>query len=258
MSFAIVTSFNQRLYNTTGKHLVNSFIDTNTQGNLLCMTEGRIQYTRDLTDVAKVHDISIDEDPLLEQVLADNADVIPKSYGGKHDGQCGCPNQKTHKPACPKMWWNENFSKWFRKVVALNKVLIDIGPDIILWCDCDCILQKKLRASDVESWFRGKSVWYLRHKRKHPETGLVGYDCRKDGDEFIRQLADRFRRGAFREDDRWDDCWQFMQVQKTHPDISTVDIAHGVAPRSQVIPMSPAGPYFTHDKGLHRRKRAYR
>ncbi len=248
-----ITSFNKKLYAASGRALVESFLDKRVEGTLSCFVEGDVS----LPDHPSISGYSIDDDPLLKKVLEENVDVIPREYGGKHDGKCTCRNKKQHRPRCPKLWWNENFSRWFRKVVALNRAVHETPADIFIWVDCDCEFQQSLNIATVEGWFSGRSVFYLRHRRKHPETGLVGYDLRKQGAQFILALADRFESKAFRKDDRWDDCWQFMMVQQNFPTIDTIDIATGIAHRSQVIPMSPAGPYFVHDKGSHRRKRAY-
>ena len=125
--------------------------------------------------------------------------------------------------------------------------------DALVWVDCDVRFLKKLETDTVSAWFKDKDVFFLQNRRRHPETGVVGYNLLANGQELIRLIAEWYDSGSFRDEQRWDDCWQLMTVLKNHPEISRIDLAYGVAARSQVIPTSPLNGYFIHTKGKHKR-----
>ena len=65
---------------------------------------------------------------------------------------------------------------------------------------------------------------------------------------------ERYRSGAFRQDLRWDDAYQFQKALETQPEIDSVDLAWcatGVRPFGDVVPNSPLGEYLVHRKGFH-------
>ncbi len=256
MKVLYVTSFIPAMYPISAKDMIRSFASTKSEGRMLICHEGYNKKSIPGFPAKRLLLWNLDESAWLKDWLGRNADIIPVALGGKA-GRCDCsyPDnpQKNHKPKCPGWWWNKNASRWFRKIVCLRYAIENYSFDEIIWVDCDVKFLKKLKEETVHSWFTGKDVFFLQNKRRHPETGVVGYNMLGKGRELIEIIADWYDSGRFREEPRWDDCWQLMKVLEKHQEISRIDLASGVAARSQVIPTSPLRGYFIHTKGRHKR-----
>ncbi|MFO0947360.1 MAG: hypothetical protein U1D30_15725 [Planctomycetota bacterium] len=252
MNVLFVTSFNPRLYEATGYRLVDSFLDISS-GRLLVCKEGDVDLPA--SDRILVHDL--DEDVLLQKWLRENRDVIPVDMGGLAES-CRCWKWFKHRRRCPfSSSWNRRASGWFRKIVSLTRGRAIPGVDVLIWLDCDCVFKKDLSSAAIEDLFQGTSVIYLKGPNRHyEETGFVGYDLRKRGNEFIEKLLDRYVSRCYLRDIRWDDAYQFHMVRDKSRipcrDIAGTTSLFNGSPEA-VFPESLIGPYFDHFKGQHAR-----
>ncbi len=254
MKVLYVTSFIPAMYQMSAVNLMNSFRETGSEGKMLLCHEGFKRGTPVFP--GKFLSWNLGESAWLKDWLDRFADIIPVSLGGKA-ARCHCKDpdnaQRPHKKRCHGWWWNKNASRWFRKIVCLRHAAENYSCDAIVWVDCDVRFLKKLKTEEFDAWFDDKDVFFLQNVRKHPETGIVGYNMRANGQGLINLIAEWYDSGSFSKEDRWDDCWQLMTVLGNHPEISRIDLAYGVAARSQVIPTSPLNGYFIHTKGRHKR-----
>ena len=256
MKVLYVTSFIPSMYSISARNLISSFQATKSEGTMLICHEGFNKKNMPRFPSRRILLWDLDESVWLKDWLGRHANIIPVSIGGKAPKcECDYPDnpQKIHKFQCPGWWWNKNASRWFRKIVCLRYAMENYSFDEIIWVDCDVRFLKKLMEETVHSWFKGKDVFFLQNLRRHPETGVVGYNMLGKGRDLIELIVDWYDSGRFREEPRWDDCWQLMTVLDNHPEISRIDLAYGVAARSQVIPTSPLRDYFIHAKGRHKR-----
>jgi hypothetical protein len=250
-----VTSFGPDMYQMTGRHLVDSFLDSGVEGRLLICHEQRMSdLFHEPDDRLLIYDL--DHSSFLRQWLESNKDIIPTHLGGNADG-CSCfePSgaDADHKPNCPASWFNRNASRWFRKIVSLDHALTLPGIEIVVWLDSDCRFRKKLSYEQVAGFFKGGSVFYLKSRdREVMESGIVGFHLGRSGRDFLALTIDRYRSGAFRNDPRWDDGYQFqMTVDCYESIIKTVDLAAYATGFDDVVPNSPIGEYLHHFKGVH-------
>lgn len=251
------------MWKPTASRLLWSFVKQEIDGRLVAFTEGI--NAASLWEPTQLVSLVPLASPHLETFLEANRSVIPKHLGGDFI-RCKCQNaddpHRPHRDGCSGWWWCRNAYLWMRKAIVLEQVINSPAqngnPDaaeILVWLDADTYFTATLRAETVEQCFgKDAGVFYLQNRRQHPETGVVGYHMQRGGRLIIERLLDRYMSGRFRQDPRWDDCWQLMQVLRESRDVKSVDIATAVGARSQVLPHSPLGKYLVHEKGTHKRK----
>lgn len=256
-----VTTFGADMFEPSGRPMLESFYKQNVTGDMLAATEGiNAEAVKKISPKLLWHDL--DADSYLQDWLAANADVIPQHLGGKHDGICRCPggpfdvHDKRHTMPCIGHWFVRNASRWFRKIAA-QRAAVAIAElnnyDFLMWVDADCRFKKAVTTADVRGFFRNKSAAFcLKNKRPIMESGVLGFDLRREGQTIIRDVVECYRSGAFRKLKRWDDSamyqWYFDRAK-----VPVVDIATKVGDHAAVVPYSPLHPFLVHDKGKHGR-----
>ena len=233
--------------------MVASFLESRTPGTLLVCHEGFPASAPFEFPGVRTYDLN--RDPLLDEWLERNRDIIPDFLGGTAQ-ECDCPNPAPfarHKSGCHWYWFNKNASKWFRKVVSLAYAARLDEPDQVVWVDADCVFKARLADDEIAGWFNGRSVFYLKSERATIESGVIGFRNTPEGRKFIEATVDHYRSGRFRSDLRWDDGYQFQATLERHPEISRVDLATTSNGDifGHVVPNSPAGRYISHRKGVH-------
>ena len=246
MNLLYVTTFNNQFYNLCAKELLQTFLE-HAEGTML------VCYEDDIPSMPVAENIiynKIDDDPFMLKWLKDNEDVIPTQYGGK----------ATMEFVAETMgMWNFRASRWFRKVVALNKSLdIYDDYDAIMFIDADSKFKKPLPSAYVESVFKDADVIYHlgMFRKKQPvhlasgiESGLVGYR-REGGKELLKRYIESFRSGEFRKYPRWDDSYLLRMAVEQSPDLKCRDVVHNIAmPSSRVVDLGPFRDFIYHDKG---------
>ena len=257
MNILYVTSFTARMYELTGTLLLESFLRTNSDGNLLICREGELGTLKQTSERVTQYDLG--QSQFLKDWLAVNRDLVPVSLGGTASAcQCDGPDDPWtgHQQGCVFQWFNKNASRWFRKIVSLDFALSDTHCDAIIWIDCDCQFLKKLPSTVFEKLFENTSVLY--HKsldRSVVETGVIGFKCDFGGRTLLERVINRFRSGEFRQDLRWDDGYQFQIVIDASKDVRSKDLGKRADPQEHgmghVLPSGPLGEYIRHLKGVH-------
>ena len=182
-----VTSFSKKLYEATGKGIIDSFSLYQTESDILITYEGDI----DLPDDARFIKHDLGTNTFLSNWIEENRDIIPIEYGGD------IPSSQI------KGLWNRRASLWFRKIVALREALrFKDDYKAIVFCDCDCLFLKKIPNSLILKTFKRKdenknlrnSVSakssapldndFFYHKGPHRdaiESGFMGFNLEKNG-----------------------------------------------------------------------------
>lgn len=246
MTLLYVTSFNRELYNATGRFLVNSFIETDSEGVLLLTYNDRPVYTRQ----ENIIQFNLSQSLWLKKFFENNPDILPENIK-----PCKCNNDpvnlskvRYHKKGCHFTYWNRYLYRWIHKIAALEYVVNTLLYTDIVWLDCDCFFKQKVTEDWLISQFKGTETFYFKGPRREvEETGIVGYRNLA----FIKGYIDRYTTGKFRQDPRWDDCYQYqMSCQSTR--LRSIDLGrHCIT--TNPIPESNFGQYITHTKGKHNR-----
>ncbi len=257
MKILWATTFAADMWETTGRHMVESFLTTKTPGTLVAYTEGM-----DVPPGPRILNHRLEGNRFLADFLQANRAVIPKAIGGDLDEpECRCRkgpfdvHSKKHRLPCPGYWFCKNAFRWLRKVISA-KMAADTyqeDHDIMIWVDSDGLFKQTISPEEVASWFpKGAGCIYLKSRRTEIETGIVGYHLRQGGLKVLDHLVGRYSSGKFRRDSRWDDCRQLGSAIK-ESGVKCVDLATKVGDNATVIQYSPLGAFLDHKKGAHRR-----
>ena len=242
MKILYVTTFNNKLYNATGRDMIESFVKYKTEGDLLIAHEDSLDEVIPHHRKFIFHDL--EEDPFLHSWLRENADIIPVDLGGNFDG--------TYKGMAK---FNHRASQWFRKIVALNRAMeIKSDYEAIVFLDSDTVVNKHLPSSKVDEIFDGHSMFYHlgEHRKKVGtgiESGIIGFNLKEQGALLLGIVINKFRSGEFRDYFRWDDGYVFRKVVEEYWDIPTRDVVD--VKESNVVEHGPFAEYLVHKKGIH-------
>lgn len=262
-----VTSVTQKLYEISGKYMLQSFVNCQTDGDLLITYEDEqgVDFPNKLrNDVenlssktkSKIHLYDLTYDAWLHEWVNNNKDVIPPEYGGT----CVAYDNKI------KDEWGTNFNRqaarWFRKIVSLNYVINNIYDkhyrkyyDVLVLLDCDVVFKKYLPSSLVLQTLGEYEVFYhLGINRRQRQTGIeAGFMGFRLPSRFLPIVFDCYQTGNYRKYERWDDGYIFRVLLDEHPNIASCDVVrpHIEQCGAHVIPHGPFADYVIHNKGIH-------
>ena len=160
MSVLFVTTFNKKLYNITGRTLIQSFISHVSNADLLICYEdfdfleefNREKYQEKFNGTIITCDISTDT--YMTNWLNENKSRIPIIYGGD-----ALDNEPFFGKTLQEQYWaNYRASRYFRKVVSLRHALIHYTNtyDYICVVDCDCVIKQKFPMNALIDIFENK------------------------------------------------------------------------------------------------------
>ena len=248
-----VTTFNRIFYKACAKNLVKSFLK-HVEGDLLiCYEQDLKDFKPTMPESSRLILENIDDDDFLLRWLDENSDIIPVAYGGK--------NKKIKFKIGTVDQFRYRSSKWFRKVVALNRALQHYDEyDAVVLLDADTAIKKNMPSSEIIKIFADFDIIYHmgKHRIKQPpkgasgvESGIVGFKG-QDGKEFLTRLINKFKDGSFRQYPRWDDGFVMRKVLEDSNDLNSKDLVSHKTPaknKSQVINIGPFAEYVQHKKG---------
>jgi|TARA_R110002050_G_scaffold11335_5_gene38338 hypothetical protein len=263
-----VTSFNKQLFDLTGKKMVESFLETDIEGDLLVTYEENIGSSIPESDKVKLY--NLDDSEFLSSWLEKNKDIIPKDFGGDFSG-CNCaslnPSKhhlKNHIRRCPGVGFNRRACFWFRKIVAMQQALqIAEKEDYnrIIFIDSDVVFKERLTSNALDIVF--KNAGYFFHLGPHRrqmntgiESGFIGFSKDNRGFEFLNLVINSFKSGDFRKYDRWDDGFVFRMIWEENPQFPHRDVVkpHQLIRYGHVVRFGFFSKYLEHEKGSHTRK----
>ncbi len=251
-----VTSFSADLFWATGQVLLDSFAQQRPEGRMLACYEDDPQQKvqAELRRRWEVDLIDLGQDDFLQRWLTTNADIIPDYLGGTQK-ECDCPERHErhgrHKHACPGQWMNRTASRFFRKVAAWRIAVGLEGYDYIFWLDSDCAFRKPVSAGLVHTIVGKADVVYMRGRRAATESGILVFNLRRRGKEFVEAICRRYASGEFRKYERWDDGYILTTVidegNFRHQDVVDLKRQRG----NKVDEVSVWAEYIVHFKGRH-------
>jgi len=238
-----VTSFNEKLYRATGKNMLQSFLATETEGDMLITHEDGIDV--EIERNQKFIFYNLDTDQFLQEWLKENVDIIPTEFGGAFVGEF---KQKFRRRA----------SQWFRKIAALRHA-VTLDYDQIVFVDSDTVFKRQLTSNVINDLFKGKGIpraifYHFGKQRRRIDTGwesgIIGFHMSNGGRKYLELVFDVFRNKKFLKYKRWDDSWVFRKIAEEHPEIPTIDIAK-FSRGTHVVRDGALHGYITHNKGIH-------
>jgi len=262
MKILYVTTFNEKIFNATGNKMINSFLSSGSEGDMLVCPENfkfrlssikRVNSSPDLSKRFHVYDIA--KSKFLKSWLSENNDVIHPEMGG------AATIKRSPGSFLP---WNVRAAGWFRKIVSLDYALNEYYDkyDCIIFVDSDCSWVGKIDSNLIEKAFAGTSFFYhwgreREKKMMGVESGFVGFRCDKDGTDWLTTWINKFRNKTFRMYMRWDDGGMLGYVVRERADLTGSDLVkryndNGKS-QSHVIERGMFAKYIVHNKGVHKR-----
>jgi len=239
----VITTFNDRLYQASGKDLLASLATAWPEAEVLVYEE----LTAARLDVPTV---PIADVPELHRVRASYPELIAPEYGGPADHLTG---------------FNRRWYGWFHKIVAQYDALVRRPTGgLTLFLDSDIRVIAPPSEADLRRTI-DRPVGVMQGTREAVESGVIVFDEGTPGPaEFVTHLMDLFLTGEFRRLPRWDDGYVVGVCAKKYPQLACdvaagrTAIAHtnsnGHATAGQILPVTPWAAYFEHDKGVHMRQ----
>tara|TARA_Y100001970_G_scaffold186363_1_gene226665 strand:+ start:9292 stop:10230 length:939 start_codon:yes stop_codon:yes gene_type:complete len=240
-----VTSFNKKIYETSGIKLINSFIKYIDNADMLVCYEN--------IDLERRHNIkgiikhNLNNDKYLNDWLNENIDIIPVDLGGESKMKLDI--------------WNYRASLWFRKVASLNYAKRNYGGKYneIIWIDADCVFIKKLLYNVIKEHLLDYDSLYMYGKKRinnaqtSVETGLIIFNS-KNNYQAITKLCDEYKNKNFRKYKRWDDGYVYEMMLKNNKDNNSFknkDLVINAKNVSNPLSDTVFGKYIEHNKGKH-------
>lgn len=247
MSVLWITSFNEKMYEVSGKQMIKSFVEFQPDDHkLIAYYEGV-----DLSNLKTPNVVyyPLDNSELLNNWLNENQDIIPKYLGGT------CT-----KPAICQNMWNKKASCWFRKIVSIHETY-EIDPEYkyIMWIDADCFFQQRVSTDMISDLF-GKTnnvIYHFGTKRLRRnqgwESSILGLKG-IGGKLFFNKVVKCYTSKKFQKYSRWDDGFIFRMIAKEvkNPLIQLKDLCKDVS-ANNIVGQGPFNGYIKHDKGKHKR-----
>ena len=189
-----VTSFNKKLFDATGKAMIQSFLSSKIEGDLLVTYEDDIAQEIPKADTISL--LKLEDYEFLNHWLRENKDIIPIEYGGEMEG-CGCKDipsnkhyYKDHIKRCPNLGFNRRASLWFRKIAAMHKALSvskDKGYERVVFIDSDVLFKKSITDEFLDKIFNSAGFFFhLGIHRKSMTDGMMDMYLEKYGKNTLR------------------------------------------------------------------------
>jgi len=238
-----VTTFNDKIYKTSGYKLLKSYLKfVNEQNNITfnVFTEGNIEINFNRSDI---NIKKIEDSKYLKNWLNKNKDIIPISLGG---------NCKKNLP-----YFNKRASLFFRKIAALYESY-DKTFEMIIWLDSDLEITSKIEESfflkffnkkDIELYYlygnyrRNKSLKDNIYNRLGVETAFLVF---KKNYNILNEWFKIYEKD-FINCGRWDDGW-IMKFVLDNTKYKSIDIGGDC---DNPLEKSKLKHMFVHNKGIH-------
>ena len=253
----IITTFNDKLYNFSGKGLLKSI-----QKHL---PNEKVIIYEELNDIKNAGEIILPEYELininslnkLKEMLELQHDVIPPKFGGSATKTYGCK------------FWNKRWFGWFMKVLMAHDAICNKNLDgFVVFVDSDIRFMKNFNDDILARLTNKKPISFFKGTRAAIESGLVVVDANhEESVKFYERYMNFFLSGDFKKLDRWDDGYVMTQLiyfrdgHKVQPEECFNDFAQGKNTThhtnsnewktNQIINSTERDEYVEHDKGMH-------
>tara|TARA_B100000073_G_scaffold347485_3_gene362008 strand:+ start:546 stop:1337 length:792 start_codon:yes stop_codon:yes gene_type:complete len=259
MKVLYVTTFNKKLYDQSGKNLIDSFLKHISCGEMLVCYED-IEFCN--LNPERILEYNMEKDQYMCNWINNNKHNIPEMYGGIADSNHHIVKQFESKKG--QYWANHRASRYFRKIVALNYAINKFSNnyEFIFFVDSDCIFKKNITLEKIESELFGNNesmIYYWSNYRmeigRGPETGLTGYCKKNNGFKFIKHICDCFESQDFLRFEYWDDGYVIGRLIKENNDSynfkDLVGDSKERTTRVMEIKTNPLFGYIHHFKNRH-------
>lgn len=212
-----VTSFNQEIYNISGKNLLDSFIK-NMKNNILCVCHENVIFESWHYNISNLVMFNLSKYNYLINWLKENKDIIPIELGGDNKSIMN--------------YWNYRSSLWFRKIASLKYAFSKYRNNsrYIVWLDSDVTVKKNIPESLISKIICEYDVSYVYGKKREQcpkfsvETGFLIFSNKNDF-KALRLWFREFKNKKYRKYKRFDDGYVFeMMIKNKKNEIKSKDL----------------------------------
>lgn len=265
-----VTSFNEKLYESTGKEMLKSLRETNPTARVLVTYEGFDFVPSSEYEIP----YNLDNDLWLKSWTNKWKDYIPQKYGGvekpniKHNISNHFPQRikgndpKTIQRKEKVLLFREQAARWFRKIVALRASTKYINPEMvryIVFVDSDTLFKREIPVSLIEKSMESQCAFIHYGTQRINldigiESGFIGFDIFNGGLHYLEKVFHCYDSGEFLEYKRWDDSYVLAKIiQLKNIRVNDLIKVHIREAGGHVVKHGPFAPYIEHKKGIHSR-----
>lgn len=211
-----ITSFNQRIYDISGKFLIWSFLTNKMDADLLICHENVVfdKKINSIDDNIHIKLFNICQYNYLIDWLEKNRSIIPKELNGLAD--------KNDKNIFQNKW-RLRASAWFKKTASLNYAYETYRTEYnyFVWIDADCIIKKYIPNKMIDNLLSDYDLIYnygiYRQKTDVGyENGIIGFSDKND--YIYIQLLVEYYTSEFVKEIRWDDSYILKTVNEKFTD----------------------------------------
>ena len=241
--FSIVTSVNQSIVDSKHQHVIDSTLKHFKNHDFYICNEN--SFLNENVDVKGAINIDLFKAiPDLEKFLQESEFKNCHKIGKKDTKEyLNNPNQYL----LGNHYWNRNSIFWFRKMCSVFIASQKCKSDLLIWLDSDILVKKHLDQKFID-FISNYDVCYILRKNfsgwMFTDTGVVCYNLKSAGKDFINAFYQIFRTGEAFKQYRWDDCYIFdllVELNKDKLSCCGLNTIFG-APLNYEE-------YFFHDKG---------
>ncbi len=252
-----VTTFNQKLYNATGKQMLQSFISTKSEGRFFIAHEN-IDFGDSFLGVVSTGKLILQDtqkDSLYWEWHKKFKNYIPPAYGGDKLDWSEYNDYKQRD-------YNYQTGRWFWKIIGIKRALelqeID-EKTLITFVDSDCRFIQKVKYDHIKQILTEVDFVYHygKFRKLHDkgfESGLYSIRGKSNASLIADWLYEKYISGDFLKMRRWDDGYVMSKILDELPNIKSKDLAWKIREQtSRVCDHSIFANYILHSKGIHHR-----
>lgn len=241
--FSIVTSVNQSIVDSKHQHVIDSTLKYFKNHDFYVCNEN--SFLNENVDIKGAINIDLFKAiPDLEKFLKESEFKNCHKIGKKDTKEyLNNPNQYL----LGNHYWNRNSIFWFRKMCSVFIASQKCKSDLLIWLDSDILVKKPLDQKFID-FISNHDVCSILRKNfsgwMFTDTGIVCYNLKCAGKDFINAFYQIFRTGEAFKQYRWDDCYIFdllVELNKDKLSCCGLNTIFG-APLNYEE-------YFFHDKG---------
>lgn len=264
-----VTTGTKAIFELTGRRLIESFLETNSEGNHLVFWFEDLEDPKRDTLPPWIPIEFFEKDNLHFVNIMTHSDLVER-----------VDTFLEHRIEYTDEYSSPRSLKWFRPVAAI-KFTTELFPKrIFCSIDADCeftgkidkdvykeILEpynvcylgrKHFKIMQHGDWRNGEYVKtgekYASDKDTHTETGFIGFNCEKEGtNEFIEKNLDYWTTGDILDMKYKTDCHTFDATVESLSELAYNNMLESYGTTSpigsKVLEVSPMGKWMTHNKG---------
>lgn len=259
MSILYLTSFNEKLYNASGREMLESFYSSGCEGEIAITYNGNNPLPANFRPYIA---LDLDKSDWLISWKNRFKEYLPKKYGGVDNPNLTInldpKNQIRYKNG---MFFREQTGRWMYKVAALQSIL-DLAQNFsyLIYCDCDTVFKKPIVKTVLDQKFKNVDVAYHLGQYRLAgdngiESGFVVYNMEKAAKLFLQEYFRLYDSGDFLKYYRFDDGYILHMTTLLHKQFNYLDMVepHQLQNGGHVVRNGIMRDFIEHNKGLHLR-----